>query len=61
MVVNFDFSVIVVAIRATSVTGPSYFIDDIPDLWLQIKKNEKNENSGVKMFPDAENLQRIQK
>jgi len=57
MVVKFDFFVILVAIRATSVAGQSYFIVDMADLWLQIKKKEKK--CRVKMFPYAENLQRI--
>lgn len=43
MVVKFDFFVIVVAIRATSVAGQSYFIDDMADLWLQIKKKRNPE------------------
>lgn len=48
VVVNFDFFVIVVAIRATSVTGQSYFIDDMADLWLWIKKKERKKTSELK-------------
>lgn len=52
--ISSTFFFFLVAIRATSVAGLPYFIVDMADLWLQMKKKSK-----VKMFPYAENLQRI--
>lgn len=51
-------SFFLVAIRATSVAGQLYFIVDMADLWLQTHTHTHTK-SRVKMFPYAENLQRI--
>lgn len=48
VVVNFDFLFFfsfLVAIRATSAAGQPYFIVDMADLWLQMKKRKKNPES----------------